>query len=78
MSISIKELQEWDKKIYALVEKFGLNCYPQEFEICDHHQMIGYMAYSGMPSRYSHWSFGKAYEKQKTLYDYGVAGLPYE
>lgn len=40
--------------------------------------MIGYMAYSGMPSHYSHWSFGKNYERQKTLYEYGVSGLPYE
>ncbi len=36
------------------------------------------MAYSGMPSHYPHWSYGKSYEKLKTLYDYGVSGLPYE
>ena len=78
MSISVSELQKWDDKIKELVESFGLNCYPQEFEICDHNEMIGYMAYSGLPSRYSHWSYGKNFEKQKTLYDYGVSGLPYE
>ena len=58
--------------------EFGLDCYPQEFELCDHTQMLGYMAYSGMPSHYPHWSYGKAYEKLKTLYDHGVSGLPYE
>ncbi|MCC6220958.1 MAG: SpoVR family protein [Deltaproteobacteria bacterium] len=78
MALTIAELQEWDEKIRALVNRFCLKCYPQEFEICDHFDMIGYMAYSGMPSRYAHWSFGKSYEKQKTLYDYGVGGLPYE
>jgi stage V sporulation protein R len=31
-----------------------------------------------MPSHYPHWSFGKSYEKLKTLYDHGVAGLAYE
>ncbi|MBP9838852.1 MAG: SpoVR family protein [Proteobacteria bacterium] len=72
------ELEQWDQKILELVHRFGLNCYPQEFEICDHFEMIGYMAYSGMPSRYPHWSFGKSYEREKTLYDYGVGGLPYE
>ena len=36
------------------------------------------MAYSGMPSHYPHWSYGKSFEKLKTLYDYGVSGLPYE
>ncbi len=78
MTITLEELQEWDDKIKVLVDRYKLNCYTQEFEICDHHEMLGYMAYSGMPSRYSHWSFGKSFERQKTLYDYGVSGLPYE
>ena len=30
------------------------------------------------PSHYPHWSYGKSYEKLKTLYDHGVSGLPYE
>lgn len=72
------ELEEWDKKIFDLVARYGLKCYRQEFEICDHFEMLGYMAYSGMPSRYPHWSFGKSYEREKTLYDHGVGGLPYE
>ena len=72
------ELEEWDKRIVEVADRFGLQYYPQEFEICDHFEMIGYMAYSGMPSRYPHWSFGKSYEREKTLYDYGVGGLPYE
>jgi stage V sporulation protein R len=75
---SIGSLEEWDKKIFEKVQAFGLDCYPQQFEICDHNQMITNLAYSGMPSHYPHWSYGKAYEKQKTLYDYGVSGLPYE
>jgi stage V sporulation protein R len=78
MSFDIAELQKWDDQILELVNKFGLKCYPQEFEICDHHEMIGYMAYTGMPSHYAHWSHGKSYERQKTMYDYGVTGLPYE
>jgi stage V sporulation protein R len=73
-----KDLEYWDARIREKVEEFGLDCYPQEFEVCDHVQMLGYMAYSGMPSHYPHWSYGKAYEKLKTLYDHGVSGLPYE
>ena len=60
------------------VAEYGLDCYPQEFEICDHGQMLGYMAYHGMPAHYPHWSYGKSYEKIKTMYDHGVVGLPYE
>src|SRR4029078_5088971 len=40
--------------------------------------MLGYMAYSGMPSHYPHWSYGKAYEKLKTLYDHGCSCLRYK
>ena len=65
-------------KIREKADEFGLSCYPQEFELCDHNGMLGYMAYSGMPSHYPHWSYGKSYEKLKTLYDHGVSGLPYE
>lgn len=75
---TIDDLVDWDKKIREKVDEFGLACFPQEFELCDHTQMLGYMAYSGMPAHYPHWSYGKSYEKLKTLYDYGVSGLPYE
>lgn len=74
----IRDLQQWDERIREKVEEFGLDCYPQEFEVCDHEQMLGYMAYSGMPAHYPHWSYGKSFERQKTMYDHGVAGLPYE
>jgi stage V sporulation protein R len=74
----LEELKNWDDRILELVRRYGLKCYPQEFEICDHNDMIGYMAYSGMPSHYAHWSYGKSYERQKTMYEYGVSGLPYE
>lgn len=75
---STADLEYWDARIREKVEEFGLSCFPQEFEVCDHEQMLGYMAYSGMPAHYPHWSYGKSYEKLKTLYNYGVGGLPYE
>ncbi len=77
-SWSLSDLEQWDERIREKAERFGLTCYPQEFEVCDQDQMLGYIAYSGMPAQYPHWSFGKSYEKLKTLYNYGVSGLPYE
>ncbi len=77
-SHTLKELEDWNERILPLAQELGLNPYPQEFELCDHEQMLAYMAYSGMPSHYPHWSYGKSFEKLKTLYDYGVSGLPYE
>ena len=76
--LGMEDLEAWDERIFEKVNAFGLDCYPQQFEICDHNQMLSAMAYSGVPAHYPHWSYGKAYEKQKTLYDYGVTGLPYE
>ena len=78
MNVDIDELRRYDDRIAEMAAAYGLDCFEQEFEICDHEDMIGYMAYSGMPSHYHHWSYGKAHERLKTLYDHGVQGLPYE
>ena len=75
---SLDDLEDWNERILELVQRFGLDPYDQEFEICDHEDMLSYMVYSGMPSHYPHWSYGKSFEKLKTLYDYGISGLPYE
>jgi stage V sporulation protein R len=75
---STADLEQWDERIRAKAQEFGLSCFTQEFEVCDQERMLGYMAYHGMPAQYPHWSFGKAYEKLKTLYNYGLSGLPYE
>lgn len=71
-------LEDWNEKIEKIVNDIGLNYYEQEFEIIGYKDMLGYEAYLGMPSRYPHWSFGKAYEKNSTTYSYNLSGLPYE
>ncbi len=75
---TLRDLESWDARIRERVEAFGLDCFAQEFELCDQEAMLGYMAYHGMPAHYPHWSYGKAFEQIKTMYDYGVQGLPYE
>jgi stage V sporulation protein R len=75
---SMKELQEWDKKISSHGKKLGLDWYPIEYEICDYKEMIGHMAYTGLPTHYRHWSFGKSFDKIQTEYNLGMSGLPYE
>jgi len=72
------DLEYYNQIIEEAVNEFGLDCYPQEFEICNYEDMLSYEAYSGMPSRYPHWSFGKAWERKKTFYRYNLTGLPYE
>lgn len=78
MEYTLKELEKWNVEIEAIAKEEGLDFYPQEYEICSYEDMICYEAYVGMPSHYPHWSYGKSYEKKKTLYKYNVTGLPYE
>ena len=78
MEYVLKDLIEWNEVIESKAKELGLNFYPQEFEIIGFNEMLGYEAYVGMPSRYPHRSFGKSYEKNKTLYSFNLTGLPYE
>lgn len=75
---TIEQLEIWNNRIEDLVIKNGLDCFPQEFELCSYEDMLCYEAYVGMPSHYPHWSFGKSYERHKSLYQYNLTGLPYE
>ena len=72
------ELQDWDKKICNIGEALNLDWYPIEYEICDYKEMIGHMAYTGLPTHYRHWSFGKSFDRIQTEYNLGMSGLPYE
>ena len=73
-----KDLEDWTKRIEDVAGSFGLDWYPQEFEIVDSDMMLSAMSYNGIPSYYPHWSFGKVYERQASLYKYGLVYLPYE
>lgn len=78
MEYTVRTLEEWNEIIEDKAREFGLNFYPQEFEIIGFNEMLGYEAYLGMPSKYPHWSYGKAYDKNKTLYSLNMTGLAYE
>jgi len=75
---SMDELKDWDEKICTMAKEYGLNWYEIDYEVIDYNEMISAMAYTGLPTHYRHWSFGKAYERTHTLYNAGVQGLPYE
>lgn len=78
MEYNVSTLEEWNEIIEEKARELGLKFYPQEFEIIGFNEMLGYEAYVGMPSKYPHWSYGKAYDKNKTLYSLNMTGLPYE
>jgi stage V sporulation protein R len=75
---TVADLERWDEKICRVGEDFGLDWFPIDYEIIDYAEMLGAMAYTGLPTHYRHWSFGKEYERTHTLYNMGQTGLPYE
>ena len=72
------DLLYWDEKITRVAEDLGLTWHPIDYEIIDYHEMLSAMAYTGLPTHYRHWSYGKEYERSHTLYNMGQTGLPYE
>ena len=75
---TIDDLKKWDEKIRKIAESYNLDWFPISYEICDYYEMIGHMSYHGMPSHYSHWSYGKSFERTHQMYNLGMEGLPYE
>ncbi len=78
MNYTMKELNSYNERIEVIAKEIGLDYYPQEFEVISFEDMLCYEAYLGMPSHYSHWSYGKSYDRLKTAYKYNLSGLPYE
>ena len=72
------DLLHWDEKIVRIAQDLGLDWHPIDYEIIDYHEMLSAMAYTGLPTHYRHWSYGKEYERTHTLYNMGQTGLPYE
>tara|TARA_R100001594_G_scaffold150400_1_gene211414 strand:- start:318 stop:1625 length:1308 start_codon:yes stop_codon:yes gene_type:complete len=75
---TVKDLVKWDEKIIRVGEDMGLDWFPIDYEIIDYAEMLGAMTYTGLPTHYRHWSYGKEYERTHTLYNMGQTGLPYE
>jgi len=61
-------------EITEIASGFGLDFYPMRYEICPADIIYTFGAY-GMPTRYSHWSFGKAFHRMKTQYDFGLSKI---
>ena len=54
---------------------YGLDFYPQIFEILDYKTMNEVASFGGFPTRYPHWRFGMEYEKMSKSYKYGLSKI---
>ena len=78
---------DWDfdkvARVYDAVEgiakgEMGLVTYPNQIEVITAEQMLDAYSSIGMPLMYKHWSFGKRFAQDETLYRKGMRGLAYE
>ena len=70
----IKDLEKALEQIWDVARKFGLDPFPTRFEIVPATVMYEIGSYA-LPGRYSHWTFGKAYHRMKTMYDFGLSKI---
>src|SRR6266700_4713531 len=61
--------QAWEEAI-----KFGLDPFPTHFELVPATIMYEFASY-GLPGRFSNWTHGKAYYRQKMQYDFGLSKI---
>ena len=59
----------WDE-----ARNFGLDPFPTHFELVPASIMYEFASYS-LPGRFSHWTHGKAYHRQKMQYDFGLSKI---
>ena len=62
------------EQVYRVAEGFGLDPYPIHWEIVPAQILYEFGAY-GLPGRFGHWTHGRAYQRQKTMYDYGLSKI---
>ncbi len=68
------ELRRWIDIITQAAVDYGLDCYPTNFEVVPDYIIYELGSY-GLPARFSHWTFGRDYHQQKTMYEYGMAKI---
>lgn len=69
-----EELEKWIEIITEKALEFGLDFYPTHFEVVPDHVIYELGSYS-LPARFSHWTFGRDYHRQKTSYEYGMSKI---
>ncbi|MFD0048660.1 SpoVR family protein [Actinomycetes bacterium NPDC127524] len=74
MNAEQKALEYTISEITEIAKGFGLDFYPMRYEICPSEIIYTFGAY-GMPTRFSHWSFGKQFHKMKLHYDFGLSKI---
>src|SRR5260370_18232515 len=70
----IERLRDAIDHAWEEARNFGLDPFPTHFELVPATIMYEFASYS-LPGRFSHWTHGKAYYRQKMQYDFGLSKI---
>lgn len=72
--VDLARLEPEIERIWETAQRLGLKPFATHFEVVPPEVMYEIGSY-GMPGRFAHWSHGKTYHLQKTMYDYGMSKI---
>jgi stage V sporulation protein R len=70
----LERLRDGIDSAWDIAHRFGLDPFPTHFELVPASIMYEFASY-GLPGRFSHWTHGKAYYRQKMQYDFGLSKI---
>jgi stage V sporulation protein R len=70
----IERLRDAIDHAWQVALDFGLDPFPTHFELVPATIMYEFASYL-LPGRFSHWTYGKAYYRQKMHYDFGLSKI---
>ncbi len=73
----IDRIRNLEVRIREIAEDMGLLTTDIMFEIVPAQRVLEGMSYN-FPTNFSHWSFGRDYERNRTIYEQTGHGIPYE
>ncbi len=68
------QLEQSVEQLTDAALQHGLDFFPMRYQFCPSEVLYSIGAY-GMPTRFAHWSFGKAYHRMKSEYDHGLSKI---
>lgn len=69
------ELRDLQIEIQGYADEFGLQYFPQVFEVVEYQQMCEIASYGGFPVRYPHWRYGMEYDHLIKSHTYGLSKI---
>ncbi len=75
MAVIPQYLRELQVEIQGYADGYGLQYFPQIFELIDYRQMCEIASYGGFPVRYPHWRFGMEYDHMIKSHTYGLSKI---